>query len=786
MSEERTLRQKLIDNALEELEFDLVLKRISRFCYSQPGTEWIMAMRPSDDVYWLNREHDLIEEMIIVLTEDDNIPFEGFKNIKAILHKTLVSGAVLNTAEIILVQETIRVSRMIKNYFLTRRDKYPTIAEETDRLHFNRMLEKHIDEAIDETGEIRDNATSELFRIRKDIISKSNRLRSRLQKILKHVSEEEMVQEEYITLREGRYVLPVKAENKRKIPGIIHGISQTGSTVFLEPSEIFEMNNDLSLLMNEEKREIYRILSNLTEEIGRDARQFLLSIDNIVHIDAILAKSQYALKYGGIKPAVTEDNEISLVKIKHPVLVQQKDAKEVIPLTVEFSENSRGHLISGPNAGGKTVALKSIGLNITMALSGIFPLGSCTTNYRAIFSSIGDHQSIENDFSTFSAQMYQLKQILDESDNRSLVLIDEIGSGTDPQEGGALASGILDTFIELNAYFVATTHQSSLKSYALSRDVIENASLEFDEKELKPTYKFLRGIPGNSYAFVLAESIGLNKLVLERSRKYLGTKENQLEKSITILQKYKNEAEQYKREALREKQKAEHLRTKYEEKVEKMNTQRNKYLDQAREEAGEIVSKANALVENTIREIKEEKRSISEIKQDYTKEKKEIHKQIEKKKQPTKQTEKLIYLEEGDSVGMIDSESVGTVIEADNDSKSALVDFNGVKFRLPYDQLVEKTRREKRKSLHTENISMDVVSRIDLRGKRAFEALADIDEFLNQAVMGNVDNLTIIHGKGTGALRKAIHEYLSTQSMVKSYRNGTLVEGGDGVTIVEM
>jgi DNA mismatch repair protein MutS2 len=786
MSEERTLRQILIDNTLEELEFNLVLKRISRFCYSQPGTEWIMALRPQDDAYWLNREHDLIAEMITVLTEDDNIPFEGFKNIKAILHKSMISGAVLSTGEIISVHETIRVSRLIKNYFLTRREKYPIISEETDRLHFNRMLEKHIDEAIDETGEIRDNATSELSRIRSSIISKSNRLRSRLQKILKHVSDEEMVQEEYITLREGRYVLPIKAENKRRIPGIIHGISQTGSTVFLEPSEIFEMNNDLSLLMNEEKREIYRILSNLTEEIGQEARQFLASIDNIVHIDAIIAKSQYALTYGGIKPVISEENEISLVKIKHPVLMQQKKADDVIPLTIDFSNKTRGSLISGPNAGGKTVALKSIGLNLTMALSGIFPLGSCTTNYRAIFSSIGDHQSIENDFSTFSAQMHQLKQILDESDNQSLVLIDEIGSGTDPQEGAALASGILDTFIELNSFFVATTHQSSLKSYALSRDVIENASLEFDEEELKPTYKFLHGIPGNSYAFVLAKSIGMSKLVLERSKKYLGTKENQLEKSIAILQKYKSEAEQFRRDALNEKHKAEQLKAKYEEKVDKMNVQRNKYLDQAREEAGEIVGKANALVENTIREIKEEKRSIAEIKQDYSKEKKEINKQIEKSKKPTKNSEYIRALEEGDSVGMVDSESVGTVIAADDEDKMALVEFNGVKFRLPYDQLIQKTRKEKRKSQHTENIQMDVTSRIDLRGKRAYEALADIDEFLNQAMLGNVDNLTIIHGKGTGALRHAIHEYLATQSIVKSYRNGALVEGGDGVTIVEL
>ncbi len=365
-----------------------------------------------------------------------------------------------------------------------------------------------------------------------------------------------MVQEDFVTMREGRYVLPIKAHVKRQLPGIIHGVSQTGSTVFLEPSEIIEMNNELNLLINEEQREIYKILQNLTKEISTEALSIMRTTEIIAHFDSILARAKFALEYGGIKPTISDERYIKLHKIKHPLLVVSKGAKNVIPLSIEFTEQKRGFLISGPNAGGKTVALKSIGLNISMALAGIFPLGLCTTDFRRVYTSIGDHQSIENDLSTFSSQMYQMREILANSDSSALALVDEIGSGTDPQEGGALASGILDTFIELNMFFIATTHQSSLKTYALNKDEIENASLEFNEDKLQPTYKFLSGIPGNSYAFFLAKSIGMSDLVIKRAKSYLGSKQKELEESISVLQKFRTEAIKAKAEAEKLKLKA--------------------------------------------------------------------------------------------------------------------------------------------------------------------------------------------------------------------------------------
>jgi DNA mismatch repair protein MutS2 len=778
--------RKLIAESLEELEFGSVLEFITKFCYSTPGKELILRSYPGDELYWLRLEHTLIGEMKEMILGDSELPFGGFSDVRSYLQKSLVENAVLSTSDILKVADSIRASRLIKRFFTVRREKFPALAEEAENLHENLMLEKHINDMIDDTGAVKDTATKELMRIRQQILSKSNRLRSRLEKILHRVSEEDMTRDEFITLREGRYVIPVKSEHKKHIPGIIHGMSQTGSTVFLEPSEIFEMNNEISLLLNEEKREIYKILSNLTREIGDEARLFLGSVEVIAHFDAIAAKANYALKYGGVMPEIIDENYIYLNEIRHPLLVHAKGINGVMPLSLEMTKDKRGFLISGPNAGGKTVALKSMGLNIAMALSGIFPLGECKTNYRMIFSSIGDHQSIENDLSTFSSQILKLKDILESASPSSLVLIDEIGSGTDPQEGAALASGIIDTFLELNSFFVVTTHQSSLKSYALTKDAIDNASLEFDEEKLKPTYKFLPGIPGNSYAFVLAESMGMSKLVLERTKIYLGKKQSQLEESISILQKYKSEAEKFRREAILERKKAEEARIKYEEKLDKIKRSRDELIQKAHDEAAHIVTEANRLVENTIRQVKEDKKAAGEIKKEFDKEKQVIQKKIEKR-QDIKKKKITDDFEEGDTVTMIERPgNLGSVVYLYPKEKQALVDFNGLKFKVNLSELKKAKTKDKRLSEYAGNISFEVQTRLDVRGKRAFEAIPEIDDFINSALMSNLEEATIIHGKGTGALRHAIHQYLREHPTVKSYRIGTLVEGGDGVTVLQL
>jgi DNA mismatch repair protein MutS2 len=778
----------LFYESLKQLEFDNILQIVSQYANSELGKQFILKSYPVNEIWWLNREHQLIDEMTKVITEDDPLPLENLKDIKTILHKSLVTNAILTTGEILKVRDVIRTSRLLKGYFRSKQELYPALYEETEQLESNRLLEKHISDCIDDTAEVKDSASRELMRIRRDIQEKSARLRNRVQKIMKRVADEEMLQEDFVSIREGRFVLPVKIENKRKVPGIIHGVSQTGATVFLEPSEIIEMNNEMSLLLNEEKREVYRILQNLTSEIGDNAKLFLKSVDILAHLDGIYAKARYALEVGGIKPEISEEPEINLINIRHPLLVHNKGRENVVPLTINFNDKIRGHLISGPNAGGKTVALKSIGLNIAMALSGIFPLGICRTNYRNIYSAIGDHQSIADDLSTFSSQISQLKKILDNCDSDSLVLVDEIGSGTDPQEGSALAAGIIDSFININLFFVVTTHQSSLKSYALTREEIENDSLEFSEEQLKPTYKFLTGIPGNSYAFVLAENLGIPKHILEKAKTYVGEKQSQIEESIRVLQKVRKNAEELERIANLERKKADDYKKKYDEKFREIKAKRQELMRQAREEAEDILNKANALIERTIREIREEKRTIAETKHDYETEKKKLKKKIEAEydKKETKAVDTVFNV--GDFVQTEHSGTVGNILDIDDENKTALIDFNGVKFRLPFNQLI-KTKskpRERRTRAAAENIKFDSKVNIDLRGKRVEEALRETDEFISGAIMSNIAQVTIIHGKGTGALRAAIQEYLQNHPSIKSYRNGKIEEGGDGVTVVEI
>jgi len=576
----------------------------------------------------------------------------------------------------------------------------------------------------------------------------------------------------------------MKVENKRALPGIIHGISQTGSTVFLEPSEIIEMNNELSLLHNEEQREIYKILSNLTNEIGQEANKFLVSLSLIAHFDSLIAKAKYAVEFGGIKPDIISENYIYLKEIRHPLLVHTKGKKNVIPMSVEFNNNIRGHLISGPNAGGKTVALKSVGLNILMAISGIFPLGTCQTNFRYIFTSIGDQQSIENDLSTFSSQILRLKKIVENCNSDSLVLIDEIGSGTDPQEGAALASSILDTFLNVKLFFIATTHQSSLKTYALNKPEIENASLEFNQEKIKPTYKFLNGIPGNSYAFFLAQNIGLPVHIIDRAKSYLGSKQNELESSIQILQKYKADAQQFALELASEKLKYEKVRKEYDDKLGELKSKKSELINKAKIEADSILNAANSTIEKTIKDIKESQKPVVEIKNEFKAAKEKLENEVKLiNKLNSNDGETPTHLQPGDTVVLIGTNSKGTVIEAKDKQLNALVEFNGFKVKISYAEL-RCSKPEKVVKDISNYIKFDTKARLDVRGLRADETIKQLDEFIQNAIVNSLSMATIVHGKGTGALRQVIQQYLKDIDQISSFRLGELVEGGSGVTIV--
>lgn len=777
----------LIDTSLEELEVARLLEAVSRGCVSHRGADHVRALRPSMDTAIIQRDLDCVGECTDLLRLGESIPFDRLGDVSGLLSRTRIAGNFLSAPDLLIVLEALQTSRVIKSFFLNQALKAPTLNEACSVLVDDRLLEKHITDAIDDTGLIRDNASRDLLSIRRDIHELSARLRLRLQRILKKFGEDELLQEEFVTQRDGRFVLPLRVENKRSVEGIIHGVSQSGQTVFMEPAETYELNNELAILHGREQREMIRILTTLTAEVGSVSHDVEAAVDVLTFIDSVIARSRFAINHGGIKPVLTDDADIELHNVRHPLLVlaSKNPMKDVVPLSVRFDGTTKGILISGPNAGGKTVAMKTIGLSISMAMMGMFPLGMSSLHPRRIMTAIGDHQSIESNLSTFSSQIIRLRDILSHCDAEALVLIDEICAGTDPAEGGALAAGILDSLIERGACFVVTTHQSSLKQYALTRPSITNASLEFDGQHLKPTFTFLFGVPGNSYAFVLAKTVGMPEIVLERSKGYLGDRHNELEQSIQAIQAFRLEAQQLQLKAASELAKAESARKDAENRLAEAKKKRSTVVEDAREEAREILRKANSLVETTIREVREQQKSMATIKNTF---------ELEKGALTTSEFEAAAQSEVpdtsmlgvGDHVQIAGTTSTGSIISIDG--AQVRVDVNGITFNVPLSKVSKSSATKPTKQVRqnvVDNLKLDARTTLDMRGLRVDEGLRLLEGFINDAILAGLHQASLIHGKGTGAMRKAVHEYLHEHPQIAGFRIGTIHEGGDGITVVE-
>lgn len=775
-----------------EVEFPRVLDTIARYCVSDAGASYTRSLEPLMDGVSIRRHLSFVEECRSLLAQGEVVPFERLADIRTLVARCRIEGNFLSAPDLLNVFEALQTSRRLRAFVMERRDRLPALAELCDPLIDDRLLEKHLTDAIDDTGAIRDTASRELATIRRDILDVSARLRNRLQRILKKFGDEELLQDEFITQRDGRFVLPLRVETKRSVEGIIHGVSASGQTVFMEPAETYDMNNELAILHGREQREMIRILTTLSAEVGAVSYGIDAAVEVMTELDSILARARFALEYGGIMPTIVDEPELEFVNVAHPVLMIQARGKRssVIPLSARFDSATRGMLISGPNAGGKTVAMKTIAVSMVMAYAGIFPLGMCTLSPRRVMTAIGDHQSIESNLSTFSSQIIRLRDILSHCDATAMVFVDEICAGTDPAEGGALAAGILDSIIERGATFVVTTHQSSLKQYALTRPFISNASLEFDGERMTPTFRFLPGVPGNSYAFVLAQTVGLPDVVLERAQGYLGDRHNELEKSITAMQAFRAEAEAHARAAAEELARARRLAAEAEERLSAAKEKKRTAADDARAEAREILRKANALVENTIREIREQQKSSATIKSDFEQGKRELLDMVE---QPAAVAQpKPSAWSIGSSVQIVGTSSTGTLLELDEKASTAMVDVNGIKFKIPLEQLTDGTSkksaedRQRRKSASpVDYLKLDASTNLDLRGMRVDEGLRALEDFINGAILGTVPFATIIHGKGTGAMRAAVHDYLKEHPHIHSYRLGTIHEGGDGITVVE-
>jgi len=777
----------MIATSLDQLEFGRVLEHIAGMAASSLGVEQIANLEPIAEIDECRQQVSMVSEMRAILLRDEDLPLHGVWDVRESLALARIHGAVLSPENLLHVRSSITAIRKVRDFLMRRRESAPLLAAMVSDLHVNRLLEKHIDDAIDDVGSVRDSASRDLARVRRDIVDRSAALRSRLQKILRRVSEEELVTDEYITLREGRLVLPVRAEAKRRIPGIIHGESHSGGTVFLEPAEIFDMNNEIAELTFAERREVEKILRTLTEEVGTESAQFAAGLIALGTLDSIWARARYAVKYNCTEPEISERDEIVLQEARHPLLLLRLE--HVVPMSIELDVTRRAVIVSGPNAGGKTVAMKTLGLVCMLALSGIHPpAATCRVHPCRIFADIGDQQSLENDLSTFSSHMSRIAAILSEAHAGDVVLLDEIGTGTDPDEGGAIAASVVEYLIRRGSFLMATTHHSYLKVFAYEMDGVENAGMEFDTRTITPTYRFMIGIPGNSYAFELLERLGFEPSVLTSARARLGDERNRMTEIIGELEESLTEGRRALDEGRRARDEADALRQRYELEAKDLHAQRRDLIAAARQEARQIVATANSQIENALREIRE---GASDARV------RELRKQIDDVRatlQPPSDESRSVddaAFSVGDAVRIAGGSQVGEVIVEPDAKGYAIVQFGAVRMRSSIADLERVSRRDVRGTATTvgrmpvTNVG-ELESRIDIRGMYPDEAVVRLEQAITAAMNANLTHMDIIHGKGTGALRARVHEYLRTHPGVASFRLGALTEGGAGITVVEL
>jgi DNA mismatch repair protein MutS2 len=775
-------------SVLEKLEFHKILQYISAYCITEKGKKIAQELTPSLKPENFITEGRLVSEAKEILIKDIHPPIIYLSDLEISLSQSKIEGAVLEGKKILDILTLITSSRNLVQYLKRNIEIASGLLKLADRLFVDKVLEHHIQRVINENGEIKEKASPRLSEIRKEIRDKQEELVRLVNKITKALKEKEIVREDYITLRDGRIVVPVKAEHKRHIRGFIHSESATGQTVYIEPEETLEMNNDIVSLSFEERREIERILRELTRKIGSVADELKSTHNVIGYIDSLFARAKYSVEIIGAFPCVDNNKPVLILDARHPLLIKKLGRNKTIPLNLE-NKGWNVLLITGPNAGGKTVVLKTIGLLSLMLQSGIHIPASPDSNFpyfNKILVDIGDEQSIEDDLSTFSSHLSNIKNILLSADSNSLVLLDEIGTGTDPSEGSALAIAVLLSLHKKNALVFASTHHGSLKLIAHNQDGFENAAMEFDSQNLKPAYVFKQGIPGSSYAFEIASRIGLNNDFLNLAKEYLDTQKHKVEKFLVDIESKAHLLEEKLKNAEIENARLSGLSNLYKQSLDKLEKEKNKILAKTKEDADEYIRNINKKFEKIVKELKESKADKKIIKdsQNIIKDIKERNKLIlPEDTVESKDTEFNI----NDQVSIKGTNTVGKILEIFRASEKATIQAGTVKMQVPLQNLLhsgKKTEEEKESVYSYTNSGVEM--RLDIRGERANEAEFEVTKFVDVAYAAGLERIEILHGKGTGALKKMVQEILTEHSKVKAFYFAPIEIGGDGITIAEL
>ncbi len=794
---------ELFDKSIRTLELPRVLQLLSDQAVSAEGKAKALRIRPETETEEVLRLLDQTDAARSMIGLHGSPSFSGVKPVGEALDRA-DRGGTLNTHELLTIADLLTAARRAKEYFNDEALEKTAIDHLFLSLHGNRFLEEKIKRCIPDEDTIADAASSELADIRRHMRAAQAKSRQILQKIISSPSYAKILQETIITQRDGRFVVPVKAEHKGDMPGLVHDISSTGATIFVEPMGVVQANNEFIELEAKEQKEIERILAELSAEAAAHREDIQWDYDALVHLDLIFARGQLSYKMDGVRPEVRRDGAIRLRKARHPLL----DPKKAVPIDIELGDTFDTLVITGPNTGGKTVSLKTLGLLTLMTQCGLhIPVAdrSVISVYEHVLADIGDEQSIEQSLSTFSAHMVNIVKILEEADRRSLILFDELGAGTDPVEGAALAIAVIQRARQMGARIAATTHYAELKTFAMTTAGVENASCEFDVETLSPTYRLLIGIPGKSNAFAISKRLGLPDDVIEVAKVQMSGESVRFEDVLTQLEAKRQALEKREQETNRLYAQREEDARKAREFREQMERAKENARGRGEAEAKRILRDARAAADQVFTELSEMRKAqakaeraqnANEARANLMRQLNEAESAVSKRDQRQEPIPKPSRsIRAGDLVEIPGVRTPAEVVSVGKDGtlqlKSGILKMKAKADEVRLIEDDERAAQKKKPAVSTRSnadraLRSSAARELDIRGLETLEAESVVETFLSAAVMGRLETVTIIHGKGTGALRKAVHDILRRNKAVKEFRLGVYGEGESGVTVVTL
>ena len=786
------------EKTLNVLEYDKIIDMLAEKAGSEMTRKIISELRPFDNVSQIRESQGETTEAVRLINYKGPLPVGGFYDIEESVSFAR-KGGTLTMAQLLKILYNMKTAERVVSFLKGDIPEVPIICSVTELLAVHKRLSEEIDRCILSEDEMSDNASGELRSIRRAMVRQNEALKVKLNHILNSADNKTMLQDSIVTMRNGRYVIPVKQEHRGRVPGIVHDQSGSGATLFIEPQAIVNLNNELRQLELDEKAEMNRILKELSEGVSEYYHDLVNNQKLLLTLDLFMAKGKLSMDMGVEEPEINEDGIMDLKSARHPLIAADK----VVPIDISIGGEYRTLVITGPNTGGKTVTLKTAGLLSLMSQTGLHipaAIGSRLPVYHQIFADIGDEQSIEQSLSTFSSHMTNIVDIVQEADKESLVLLDELGAGTDPTEGAALAIAILERLYSMGAYSVSTTHYTELKKYAISTDGVENASMEFDVETLSPTYRLIIGVPGKSNAFEISRKLGLSREITDRARELLQEGDIAFEDVISALEEDKRIAEEERDEAILINIEMKRQKEDLEKRAIKFEEQKEKEILRAKEKAREIINEAKEVSKEVQEELKALARleSMGERTAGFDRNRRRLR-EIEKKNRNTIKRETNdnpvdpASLSLGDRVKILTLNQNGEIISLPDEKGLLQVQVGIMKIGVNVSDIMlidnGKPKKKKKASGYgklykkkAQTVSMSV----DVRGKNMDDAVMDVEKYIDDAFISGLKEVTVIHGRGEGILRKGIRDMLKRNKNVDGFRSGGFNEGGDGVTIVNL